>query len=127
MELRILGCHGGETPKHKTSSFLIDAIAYSGDTGPTDRFWRVLSETEDLKALLMEVSFPDEQHALARVSGHHTPETLAVDIAKLDGKPGLPILLFHIKPVFEAAVEKQLSVFRAENIELCRLGDQYIL
>jgi phosphoribosyl 1,2-cyclic phosphodiesterase len=24
MELRILGCHGGETPKHKTSSFLLD-------------------------------------------------------------------------------------------------------
>ena len=24
MELRILGCHGGESPKHKTSSFLID-------------------------------------------------------------------------------------------------------
>src|SRR5690349_10710401 len=24
MELRILGCHGGETPKHKTSSFLVD-------------------------------------------------------------------------------------------------------
>ena len=24
MELRVLGCHGGETPKHKTSSFLLD-------------------------------------------------------------------------------------------------------
>ena len=24
MELRILGCHGGETPKHRTSSFLLD-------------------------------------------------------------------------------------------------------
>src|SRR5688500_16054066 len=24
MELRVLGCHGGETPKHRTSSFLVD-------------------------------------------------------------------------------------------------------
>src|SRR5207253_11013274 len=32
-------------------------IAYSGDTGPTDRLWRVLNQVEDLKAILMEVSF----------------------------------------------------------------------
>ena len=24
MELRVFGCHGGETPKHRTSSFLLD-------------------------------------------------------------------------------------------------------
>lgn len=103
------------------------AIAYSGDTGPTDRFWRVLSETEDLKALLMEVSFPDEHHQLAKVSGHHIPETLAVDLEKLDGKRGLPILLYHIKPVFEPTVEKQLTKIRGQNMEICRLGDSYLL
>jgi len=102
-------------------------IAYSGDTGPTDRFWEVLGQTDDLRALLMEVSFPDEHHALAKASGHHTPETLGVDLAKLDGKGGLPVLLYHIKPVFEAAVEKQLTRLRSETVELCRLGDQYIL
>ena len=24
MELRIIGCHGGETPKHRTSAFVLD-------------------------------------------------------------------------------------------------------
>ena len=24
MELRVLGCHGGETPQHRTTAFLID-------------------------------------------------------------------------------------------------------
>src|ERR1044071_7717921 len=24
MELRVIGCHGGETPKHRTSSFVVD-------------------------------------------------------------------------------------------------------
>ena len=104
------------------------AIAYSGDTGPTDRFWEVLAHEENLKGLLMEVSFPDEHHQLAKVSGHHTPETLGRDLAKLDGKRGLPTLLYHIKPVFEQAVEKQLTTMAdKQNIELCRLGDQYIL
>ena len=63
-------------------------LAYSGDTGPTDRLWEVLGETEQLKALLMEVSFPNAEARLARVSGHHTPETLAKDMAKLGRAPG---------------------------------------
>lgn len=114
-----------------TSAFVVETgsgtLAYSGDTGPTERFWEVLREEEDLRGLLMEVSFPDEHHQLAKVSGHHTPETLAVDLAKLEEKRGLPILLYHIKPVFEAAVEKQLTRIRDQNMEICRLGDQYIL
>ncbi len=114
-----------------TSGFIVEtadgAVAYSGDTGPTDRFWEVLSETAGLKALLMEVSFPDEHHQLAKVSGHHTPETLGLDLRKLDGNRGLPILLYHIKPVFESPVEKQLARLRDSNMEICRLGDQFIL
>ncbi|MCA9609404.1 MAG: 3',5'-cyclic-nucleotide phosphodiesterase [Myxococcales bacterium] len=114
-----------------TSAFVVKskagAIAYSGDTGPTDRFFEVLRETEDLRALLMEVSFPDEHHQLAKASGHHIPETLDVDLEKLDGKRGVPVLLYHIKPVFEATVEKQLTRIRGQNMEICRLGEQFIL
>ncbi len=114
-----------------TSAFVIEsprgAIAYSGDTGPTDRFFDVLRQTENLRALLMEVSFPDEHHQLAKASGHHTPETLDVDLAKLDGQRGVPVLLYHIKPVFEATVEKQLTRIRGQNMEICRLGEQFIL
>jgi cAMP phosphodiesterase len=114
-----------------TSAFIVEtpdgAVAYSGDTGPTDHFWEVLQGQDDLKVLLMEVSFPDEHHGLAKVSGHHTPETLGVDLSKLDGKSGLPILLYHIKPVFEAAVEKQLAKMHARDMQICRLGDQFIL
>jgi 3',5'-cyclic-nucleotide phosphodiesterase len=103
------------------------SIAYSGDTGPTDRFWEVLGAQDDLRALLMEVSFPDEHHRLAKISGHHTPESLALDFAKLHGKAELPILIYHIKPVFEAVVEKQLARIRGRDMELCRLGDRYRL
>lgn len=114
-----------------TSAFVVEtptgAIAYSGDTGPTERLWEVLREQDELRALLMEVSFPDEHHQLAKVSGHHTPETLGLELGKLHDKRGLPILLYHIKPVFEAAVEKQLTRVRGYNMEICRLGEQYIL
>jgi len=104
-------------------------LAYSGDTGPTDRLWEVLRETEDLKALLMEVSFPNDESRLARVSGHHTPETLAKDLKKLGAglAKELPTLLYHIKPSFQAKVERECARLRGVNLTVCGLGDHFIL
>jgi 3',5'-cyclic-nucleotide phosphodiesterase len=102
-------------------------LAYSGDTGPTDRLWQVLSATEDLRALLMEVSFPNAQARLAHVSGHHTPATLARDLAKLERPKDLPILLYHIKPSFQATVERECARLKGLNLTVCALGDQFIV
>jgi len=103
------------------------AVAYSGDTGPTQRFWEVLAETPELRALLMEVSFPNEMDWLAKVSGHHTPETLGRELLKLGARRDLPVLLYHIKPVFEERTERELAKLGGSAIEICRLGDQYVL
>ncbi len=102
-------------------------LAYSGDTGPTERLWQVLGETTDLKALLMEVSFPNSEARLARVSGHHTPETLARDLKKLASSKELPTLLYHIKPSFQAAVERECARLTGLNLTICALGDHFIL
>lgn len=110
-------------------------LAYSGDTGPTERLWEVLAGHEDLRALLMEISFPDDHHRLAKVSGHHTPQSLEVELGKLDRLTGpgesaarqLPVLLYHIKPVFESQVERELARIAHRNMEICRLGEQFIL
>jgi cAMP phosphodiesterase len=102
-------------------------LAYSGDTGPTERLWEVLNATEDLKALLMEVSFPNSEGRLARVSGHHTPETLARDMRKLDRSVELPTLLYHIKPSFQATVERECARLPRLNLTVCALGDHFIL
>jgi cAMP phosphodiesterase len=101
-------------------------LAYSGDTGPTERLWKVL-EGVDLKALVMEVSFPNAEQALATVSGHHTPRTLEAELEKLGQREGLPILLFHIKPTFERAVLRELSRIRGRNLTILSPGDTFIL
>jgi cAMP phosphodiesterase len=103
------------------------AIAYSGDTGPTDRLWTVLNETPKLRALLMEVSFPNHEHKLAKVSGHHTPETLAKDLKKLKRPKELPTLLYHIKPVFQREVERECAKLKGVNLTVLNLGDHFIL
>jgi ribonuclease BN (tRNA processing enzyme) len=102
-------------------------LAYSGDTGPTDRLWKALNSTPDLKALLMEVSFPNDEARLARLSGHHTPQTLAADMKKLERSREIPTLLYHIKPSFQAKVERECARLKHLNLTVCALGDHFIL
>jgi 3',5'-cyclic-nucleotide phosphodiesterase len=102
-------------------------IAYSGDTGPTDRIWERLREEENLKALLMEVSFPNREQKLATVSGHHTPRTLAKDLRKFGRPKDLPTLLYHIKPVFQSEVEQECAKLKGVNLTVMGIGDQFVL
>jgi 3',5'-cyclic-nucleotide phosphodiesterase len=97
------------------------AVAFSGDTGPTDRLFELLRETPSLRALLMEVSFPDRLQALATMSGHHTPQTLAVDLQKLAAPRDLTTYLYHIKPPFQAEVERECAALRGLNLEVLSL------
>jgi 3',5'-cyclic-nucleotide phosphodiesterase len=104
------------------------ALAYSGDTGPTERLWKVLDDQPGLAALVMEVAFPNEQDKLAHDSGHHTPHSLEQELRKLGVKKrDLPVLLFHIKPVFQRTVERELARIKARNTTILQIGDEYVL
>ena len=100
---------------------------FSGDTGPTDRLWEVLNTTPKLKAMLMEVSFPNDEQRVATLSGHHTPKTLAADLKKFEKAKDLPFLLYHIKPSFQDRVERELAKIKGVNLDVLSLGDQFIL
>ena len=113
------------------AGFIIDdgngAIGFSGDTGPTNRFYEVLNQTPNLKALLMEVSFPNEKQDLATASGHHTPQTLIKDLHKLSSPGELATMLYHIKPPFQAEVEKECAKLEGVNLTVLQLTDQFVL
>jgi cAMP phosphodiesterase len=103
------------------------AIGYSGDTGPTDRLWELLRAEPDLRALLMEVSFPNREQRLATVTGHHTPRTLLKDLKKLGRPKDLPTLLYHMKPVFQSEVEHECARLQGVNLTVLGLDDQFVL
>jgi 3',5'-cyclic-nucleotide phosphodiesterase len=115
----------------ESAAFVVEApdgaIAYSGDTGPTDRLWEVLNDQKDLRALLMEVSFPNREQRLATLSGHHTPKTLGVELKKYRAPKDLPTMLYHIKPVFQAEVEKECAALKGLNLHVLDLRDQFVL
>jgi 3',5'-cyclic-nucleotide phosphodiesterase len=114
-----------------SSGFIIEgedaAIGYSGDTGPTERLWELLNKQANLKALLMEVSFPNREQKLATVSGHHTPKTLLRDLKKYKKPQDLPTLLYHIKPVFQGEVEQEIARLKGVNLTVTALNDQFVL
>jgi len=106
--------HDGET-----------GFVYSGDTGPTDRLWRVAREMRGLKALIVETAFPNRLDALARVSGHLTPEMLRREIDKMP--PDIPIWIFHIKPQLFQETAEQLATIDPARIHTLEQGKTYSL
>ena len=114
-----------------TSAFIIRqnaaSIVYGGDTGPTDELWTRINALDDLQALMIEVSFPNDEADLAHGSRHLTPETLASELGKLEQSEELPILLYHIKPTFEARVLRDLAQVRGRNLQVLQLEDEFLL
>ncbi len=99
-------------------------IAVSGDTGPTVAFWKKVNAARRLKALLVELSFPNELQGLADVSGHLTPNTLATELAKLERK-GFPVLLYHLKPAYAARLKREVARLKLPGVRVLALGDDF--
>ena len=97
------------------------SLGMSGDTGPTDKLWKVLNQTPTLKALLVETSFPNALQQLADVSGHLTPRTLGTELEKFD-RDGCTVLVYHLKPAFLQPLKRELAEMPVEVLEL---GDTF--
>ncbi|HNP34947.1 MAG TPA: 3',5'-cyclic-nucleotide phosphodiesterase [Woeseiaceae bacterium] len=82
------------------------AFAISGDTKSNQTLWPVLNACEQLKLLVIEVSFPDELQQLASEAGHYCPSTLARDLARLRQDP--VIWLTGMKPGEEGRIFEQV-------------------
>jgi ribonuclease BN (tRNA processing enzyme) len=100
------------------------AIAFSGDTGPTDELWRAINATPNVKAIFLEVSFPNQMQWLADASGHLTPQTVAAELEKLDRR-GARVYLYHLKPSVIGEVKKEIAALRRDYLQICELDDVY--
>lgn len=82
-------------------------LAYTGDTGPCDDWWRYCNALPfPLQNLITEASFPCELEQLASVSNHLTPKLLRAELSKLQAKPN--IYIYHMKAPFFSTIEEEL-------------------
>lgn len=110
-----------------TTGFLVEdrngVVAYSSDTGPTERFWEVVNSTPKLKAVITETSFPNELQDLADVSGHMTPQTLEQELLKL--KRDVPVYLYGAKPRHLAKIRRQVRALKRKRLTFLTQGRTY--
>jgi cAMP phosphodiesterase len=100
-------------------------FVYSGDTGPTRRLWEVARALRGLKAMIVETAFPNRLHALAKASGHLTPEMLRREIDKMP--PDVPVWIFHIKPQLYQETAEELAKIDPSRIHILEQGKAYSL
>ena len=97
------------------------AFAVSGDTKTNETLWPVLIACDDLRVLVIEVSFPDEMEQLAAEAGHYCPRTLTRDLERLDHAP--EIWLTGMKPGEEDRILAQVVAAAPDrNIRMLSRG-----
>lgn len=103
-----------------------------GDTGPTEEIWKrgkALLDAGKLRAVSVEVSFPDGKQALAVQTGHLTPALLMKELAKLTGTEATPsaiakalrgvqIIAIHIKGGDYDTVVRELNALQRAGLRI---------
>jgi cAMP phosphodiesterase len=99
------------------------AVIFTSDTYVTDEIWQTASEIEKLRAIFVDVSYPDELEELAVASKHLTPRTLGSELRKLDRH--IPVLAVHIKPSSRDDVVRQLALLNDPRVAAAEIGRVY--
>lgn len=115
-------CHSCDS-----SGFIIDdgttSIVYTGDTGPCPALWQRISKIKNLKAVFIEISFPNHLKELAKITGHLTAELFLEEIKNLKNKEKINFYIFHIKPHFLKDIKKEIKALKMENVFILDDGD----
>ena len=72
------------------------SLVFTGDTGPNDALWREVNRITNLKFLIIETAFSNKERALAEMSRHLCPATLAEELEKLE--LDAEVYITHLKP-----------------------------
>ncbi len=112
-----------------TTGFVVDdgksVMAFSSDTGPTERFWEYINDIDRLAAVITETSFPNKLQHIADVSGHLTPQTLGEELKKL--KRDVPVYLYGFKPRHLETIENEVKSLGHAGVEILEQGKTYDL
>ncbi len=105
-----------------TTGFIIKedgkAILYSGDTKATDEIWDAAAGLgNNLKAVLVETSFPNRMQEMADKSCHLTPQALGKELEKIRGYDG-PVFVYHVKSQHITEIEREIKALGRKDITI---------
>ena len=99
------------------------AIGYVSDTAETEEIWELLNKQANLKAVFLEVTFPNDHQWLADVSKHLTPKTFKLELQKL--KKDVPVFAVHLKGRYRDQVAKEVAELNLPNVHITKFLKDY--
>ena len=91
--------------------YLLDSgrasLAFSGDTAGNDSLWQVVNSTANLRYLIIETAFSNQEREIALASKHLCPSLLAAELEKMTSRP--EVFITHLKPGEGALTMKEVS------------------
>ena len=89
------------------------ALVFSGDSWPTDEFWRVVNGIADLRWLIIETAFSNKERDLAITAKHLYPIELGEQLKRLAREP--QVLVTHLKPSDAGLISREIEAWAGRS------------
>ena len=99
------------------------AVLFTSDTGATEKIWEVANACAKLKAVFIDLSFPNALTELARVSEHHSPETLLDEMKKL--RSDIAVYGVHLKAPYRDRIIAEVNTLNDPRLTIAEVGRDY--
>jgi cAMP phosphodiesterase len=98
-------------------------ILFGADTYSLQRHIELLEEERSITAAIIECSFPNNMHGLAKISKHLTPQLLFQQLKKLSRRD-IIFYINHIKPAYEKKIIEEIEVAKEDfRVKIIKDGD----
>jgi len=101
-------------------------MIYTADTGNTDRIWEIANAQSNLKAIIMDCSFPNAYQHLADISGHLTPNGMMQELQKFKQLGKVPIYLYHMKPESLNIMAAEVDALNVPHVRMLTQVDEFL-
>jgi ribonuclease BN (tRNA processing enzyme) len=92
------------------------SIVFSGDTGKNPVLWDCINKINNLHALIIETAFPQDEHGIAVISKHLSPQTLLEELSQL--QVNVPVYITHLKPGREDTIMDEIAELKSSDYQL---------
>lgn len=110
-----------------TVGFIIESpeasIVMSSDTWKTEAIWAAAAKLPNLKAVIIECSFPDELADLAEGAGHLTPKLVWDQVSRIGRR--VPVYCVHLKAAMRERILLQLAAYADRGVGVMEIGKTY--
>ena len=82
------------------------SLVFSGDTEPNPALWDWVNRIENLRTVIIETAFPQDEHGIAEDSKHLSSDTLRTELTQL--KRRADVYITHLKPGREQVIMDEI-------------------